>query len=120
MIVKADREESSPYAAMQAAMRAEAVRLAAQGVRVGLLAAVEDVPALADLPVVVQPVGSQDAPDEVARHLFAGLHTLDQAGVEVILARDFGAAGLGLAIRDRLTRAAAGQVVYLDEQEIPG
>jgi hypothetical protein len=27
------------------------------------------------------------------------------------LARDFGSAGLGLAIRDRLTRAAAGHVV---------
>lgn len=104
-------------AAMQAAIRAEATRLARQGRRVGILAAAEDGAALADLSAVVQIVGSQDAPEEVARGLFAGLHALDQAGVEVILARDFGTAGLGLAIRDRLTRAAAGQVVYLDESE---
>ncbi len=106
--------------AMCTALRAEAIRLAAQGGRVGLLVAVEDMPVFAGLPAVVQPVGSQAEPEEVARHLFAGLHALDRAGVDVILARDFGAAGLGLAIRDRLTRAAAGQVIYLDEQALPG
>ncbi|HNT74772.1 MAG TPA: L-threonylcarbamoyladenylate synthase [Anaerolineae bacterium] len=108
-----------PRPVMLAAMHAEAVRLTAPGVRVGLLTAIEDVPALADLSAVIQPVGSEDALDEVARHLFAGLHALDQAGVAVILARDFGTAGLGLAIRDRLTRAAAGRVIDLEMQKDP-
>jgi L-threonylcarbamoyladenylate synthase len=43
------------------------------------------------------------------------MRALDAAGVTVILAHDFGTKGLGLAIRDRLTRAAAGQVVRVRE-----
>ncbi len=38
------------------------------------------------------------------------LRTLETAGVEVILCRGFDEDGLGLAIRDRLLRAAAGKV----------
>jgi L-threonylcarbamoyladenylate synthase len=49
----------------------------------------------------------------VARALFAGLHAMDAMGVDCILARDFGSAGLGLAIRDRLSRAAEGRVIDL-------
>lgn len=45
--------------------------------------------------------------NSVARHLYAGLRWLDSQGIDVILCRDFGAGGLGAAIRDRLTRAAA-------------
>ena len=56
------------------------------------------------------------AMDEIARGLYASLRALDEAGVAVILARDFGPHGLGLAIRDRLTRAAAGRVVFVTER----
>ncbi len=97
--------------ALYAALRAEAERLDAQGMRVGLLVAREDAAALHGVPAVLGIAGSRADLEEVARHLFATLRALDEAGVQVILARDFGEAGLGLAIRDRLTRAAAGRVV---------
>jgi L-threonylcarbamoyladenylate synthase len=45
--------------------------------------------------------------DSVARQVYAGMRLLDSLGVDLILCRDFGVSGLGLAIRDRLTRAAA-------------
>ncbi|MEW6502705.1 MAG: L-threonylcarbamoyladenylate synthase [Chloroflexota bacterium] len=52
-------------------------------------------------------LGSVNNLQEIGRNLFAGLRTLEQAGVEVILTTDFGEEGLGLAIRDRLRRAAS-------------
>jgi hypothetical protein len=52
-----------------------------------------------------------DAPESIAHHLFAALRELDDLDVDVILARDFGDAGLALAVRDRLTRAAEGRLV---------
>jgi len=45
--------------------------------------------------------------NEAARHLFASLRALDASEAEVILAQVFPAEGLGLAINDRLRRAAA-------------
>lgn len=50
-------------------------------------------------------------PAIAARRLFAALHELDALGVDVILARDWPAAGLGRAVSDRLRRAAEGRTV---------
>ena len=47
---------------------------------------------------------------EFARELFAALRELDGTGVDVILATAIDTAGLGLAVRDRLLRAAEGRV----------
>jgi L-threonylcarbamoyladenylate synthase len=46
-----------------------------------------------------------------ATQLFHGLRTLDALGVEVIVTHMFAPQGLGLAINDRLYRAAVGQVI---------
>lgn len=43
---------------------------------------------------------------EAASHFFQALHRLDQAGLDVILATPFPDEGLGLALNDRLKRAA--------------
>jgi L-threonylcarbamoyladenylate synthase len=43
---------------------------------------------------------------QLAQNLFAGLHYLDKPGVNVILCPLPPAGGLGLALRDRLMRAA--------------
>jgi L-threonylcarbamoyladenylate synthase len=49
----------------------------------------------------------------VASRLYAALRDLDASGVDVILVRSFPAdAGLGLAVHDRLRRAAAGRIVH--------
>ena len=51
--------------------------------------------------------GSRDRPEEIAARLFAVLRDLDQAGVDAIVAEGIRPEGLGLAVNDRLRRAAA-------------
>jgi L-threonylcarbamoyladenylate synthase len=94
-----------------AAMRRDALHHVTAGEKVGLLVADEDEAEVADLPVTIQVMGSLASLEEIGRQLFGALRALDGAGVTVILARDFGTEGLGLAIRDRLTRAASGRVI---------
>ncbi len=101
--------------ALLAAMRRAALEAAARGRRLGLLVAEEDLPSLRDLPAVIEVAGSLRNPRGVARQLYAALRRLDGAGVDRILARDFGERGLGLAVRDRLSRAAGGDVVEVTE-----
>jgi L-threonylcarbamoyladenylate synthase len=102
---------TGPREVVLSALRAAALELEEQGERVGLLIAEEDRAALADAPGIVQTLGTQGDVPSIARRLYAALRALDVAGVSVILARDFGSAGLGLAVRDRLTRAAGGDVI---------
>lgn len=73
--------------------------------KVGVLAAQEDVEALEQAGAVVYRLGSDLS--SIARHIYAGLRWLDGQGVDLIVCRDFGESGLGLAINDRLRRAAA-------------
>src|SRR2546421_28180 len=95
---------------MHAAMLAEVRSRRERGERVGVLVTDEDVPAFQGSGALVHSLGSAAAPGQVATALFADLRTLETTGVEVILCRDFDEYGLGLAIRDRLLRAAAGKV----------
>ncbi len=78
------------------------------GQSVGVLAADEDEHWLkVNFPVVeIISVGSENQPQEIASRLYAALRELDNRHVDCIFARDFGAASVGLAIRDRLLRAA--------------
>jgi len=101
--------------AVLARIRRDVSDYVAKGVTVGVLAAEEDLALLMDLPAVYRSVGSITSMEQIAQQLFASLRSLDAAGVMVILARDFGPSGLGLAIRDRLTRAAAGDVIVVTE-----
>jgi L-threonylcarbamoyladenylate synthase len=50
--------------------------------------------------------GKWNDPEELAQRLFAGLRWLDQAGANVILCPLPAAEGIGVAIRDRLLKAA--------------
>jgi L-threonylcarbamoyladenylate synthase len=92
--------------------------LTASGARVGVLAPEEDVMALApDLAapasagrVVSAACGARREPESVARELFAALRTLDASGVDQIVAIAPEPEGVGLAVRDRLVRAAEGRV----------
>lgn len=76
--------------------------------KVGVLAADEEAGALEQAGAVVYRLGSDL--NSIARHIYAGMRWLDGQGVDLILCRDYGESGLGLAIRDRLTRAA-GKVI---------
>jgi L-threonylcarbamoyladenylate synthase len=103
------------YAGSQAAalirMAEEAARHAAEGRSVGIMAFDEDRAALGDSKAVVATLGSETAPETAAARLFAVMRELDAAGVDVILARAPEQTGLGLAVWDRLVRAAEGRVV---------
>lgn len=69
-------------------------------------------------------LGAKAKPDEAARRLYAGLRRLDLAGVEAVYIEAFDAHGMGVALRDRMLRAAEGRTIeagsWLDEAgELP-
>jgi L-threonylcarbamoyladenylate synthase len=88
-----------------------AARMAlAVGAPVGALVPDEEAPALEALGVVVARLGPADDPAEAARKLYAGLRWLDERGRDPLLAHTYPRAGLGLALWDRLRRAAGGRL----------
>jgi L-threonylcarbamoyladenylate synthase len=57
-------------------------------------------------------VGTEQDAGSVASRLYAAMRELDGARVDIILARSFPSdTGLGVAIQDRLRRAAAGRII---------
>ena len=100
--------------AIKQAMLADVQRREAEGERVGVLVADEDVAMFLDSGAAVYALGSINALEQIASRLYAGLRTLEEAGVEVMLCRSFPQHGLGLAIHDRLQKAASGRVIHAD------
>ncbi len=96
--------------AMRSAMLAEIRRRCEQEEHIGVLVAEEDIPVFQESGALIYSVGRADDLAQIAAHLFAGLRILEEAQVQVILCRSFGEQGLGLAIRDRLLKAAGGRV----------
>jgi len=92
-------------AAVSAAMRAEIVGRD----NVGLLASDADALQFADLNIPTETLGSNA--EEAALRLFAAMRALDRRGLDTIVARAPKKQGLGLALWDRLLRAAAGSIV---------
>jgi L-threonylcarbamoyladenylate synthase len=88
-------------------MHQAAVQACQSGQRVGALISEEDRDTFSNLPLAIFSLGSVGQVAEMAKRLYAALRALDRQGVELILAREMGAEGLGLAIRDRLRRAAS-------------
>lgn len=94
-------------AASLEAMRRSARQFLEEGLKVGVLILEEERGYFEDLPLRIYSLGLGADEKEAAARLYAGLRALDQEGVAVILARDLGEQGMGLAIRDRLRRAAS-------------
>lgn len=96
-------------AAARAKMLALVQTHTAQGEQVGLLLADGDALAFEGLPVQIMLLG----PDvqAMAANLFAGLRALDASSVDVILVRAPEQTGIGLAVWDRLQRAAQGHII---------
>jgi L-threonylcarbamoyladenylate synthase len=101
-------------ASMRAAMLEEVRRRQAQGERVGILVADEDIAAFQQSSAIVCSLGNAANPAQIAASLFHCLRALEDARVQVILCRQFDDGGLGLAIRDRLLKAASGRVIETD------
>lgn len=91
--------------AVYAAMRAEIARHK----NVGVIASNADARAFARLGVKIERLGKNDK--RAAKRLFAAMRALDRQGVDLIVARAPKKRGLGLAVWDRLLRAAAGSLV---------
>lgn len=99
--------------AMRAAMQAELRQRITCGERVGVLIADADIPTFQESGALAYTLGNATDPAQVATRLFAGLRALEEAHVQVILCRNFAAHDLGLAVRDRLRRAAGGRIIQV-------
>ena len=104
---------SGDPARVVARIAADARAALGHGERVGILAADEDRAALPDGACIVT-IGAAHDLASVATRLYSALRELDAAQVDRILARGFGGEGLGVAIADRLRRAAAGHLVEIE------
>jgi L-threonylcarbamoyladenylate synthase len=80
-------------------------RYSGNGEKIGIMASMENAPRYrADL---VKIVGSRGDLAGIARNLFGTLRALDDKGVDTILAEGFEPKGMGLAIMNRLRKAAS-------------
>ncbi len=59
----------------------------------------------------VEILGTRQNWGEIAANLFKGLRSLDASGVDLILAESFEERGLGLALMNRLRKAASGRII---------
>ena len=97
---------SEDIESIQQAMLTRATKEQHAGGTVALLLADEDTDVFAAQGWRTVSVGSLAALDQVAARLFSALRAIDTPGTTLLLARDFPAHDLGLAVRDRLRRAA--------------
>lgn len=94
--------------AVRAAIRAE-ISKRARNEKIGLMASNADIPRFGNSHVTIERLGKNS--QATAKRLFAAMRSLDRQGVDVILARLPEKRGLGLAVWDRLLRAAEGEVI---------
>jgi L-threonylcarbamoyladenylate synthase len=102
---------TGPADRVLAEMRVMAERLIGAGKRVGVMAADEDSGDFAALDVWLATLGARHDLPRVGQRIFASMRELDSQGVDVILVRGLDREGIGLAIWDRLVRAAEGRVI---------
>lgn len=79
--------------------------------RAGVLVFDEDQKVFEGSGVATSRLGSESDLAQIANNLFSAMRDLDQKNVDVILVRGVKRDGLGLAIWDRLLRAAEGRVI---------
>ncbi len=99
------------------AILAEAARAIAAGQRVGILVADEEAEAFADMPVTLALLGPRADLAVVSRQLYAALRELDSQDFDLLVAHTFGREGLGLALWDRLRKAAGGTLRTVSSSE---
>lgn len=85
------------------------------GIKLGVLAYTEDLPAWQGNGAAVSELGAASDPETVARRLYAALRDLDQRGATLIVGRLLPGSGLAEAINDRLRRAASGQLTEVGD-----
>jgi L-threonylcarbamoyladenylate synthase len=93
-----------------AALASEAERLLATGKRVGAVTTLETARLLASRVAAVN-LGSRENAEEAAANLYSALRYFDGEKVDVILAEGLPEAGLGLAVMNRMRKAAGDNIV---------
>lgn len=68
--------------------------------------------------VITYSLGSRNNPEDAAHRLFAALRNLDLQGVKYILAPEIPNDGVWSAVRNRLYRAAGGNIISLTETSV--
>ena len=90
---------------------ADAVRMLADSVRVGVIAADETAGLYEGQGIPVYPIGSRMHPEEIAHNLFRVLRQCDADGIEEILSETFTEGALGEALMNRLEKASGHRIV---------
>ncbi|MEM1579370.1 MAG: L-threonylcarbamoyladenylate synthase [Archaeoglobaceae archaeon] len=83
------------------------------GLKVGILATEETLYEYSNL-WLVKSLGSRENLESIAKNLFKLLREMDEEGVDIIIAEGFPQKGIGLAITNRLRRAANYNILKLD------
>jgi len=104
-------------AAVQARIRAETAAARARGLRTGVLTFVEHRDAYTGEADIVIAAGSLARPGEAAQELYAALRAFDAAGAQAIWAEGCPETGIGLAVMNRLRKAAGGRTIDADLPE---
>ena len=80
--------------------------------KVGILCTLESAPLLqVHRPELLYVLGSEKRPEDIAGNLYEGLRLCDELGMDIILAEGVPENGLGLAIMNRLRKAAGNRLI---------
>jgi len=93
-----------PLQEMVAVIREMAAARAREGLKIGIMASKETASSYSGFFTLT--VGSREELSTVAANLYDTLRAFDRHGIELILAEAFPRSGLGLAVMNRLTKAA--------------
>jgi L-threonylcarbamoyladenylate synthase len=92
----------------------EKIKELKKGGKIGVMVPKEELSYFTDEDVVAVGLGPFTTMETVARNLFAAMRTLDKKGVDYIFALAPGKEGIGLAVFDRLFKAAGSQLIEVD------
>ncbi|MGQ9478908.1 MAG: L-threonylcarbamoyladenylate synthase [Thermoproteota archaeon] len=88
----------------------EAQTFLGRGLRVGCLVS-EETARILPRPILVEVLGSRGSLDTVARRVFSSLRNLDRRNPDIIIAEGFPENGIGMAIQNRLRKAAGYRII---------
>lgn len=80
-----------------------------EGYRVGIMAT-DETQKLYPVPIIIS-AGSRKAPETIASSLFSVFREFDSLGVDIILSESVNTKGIGLAIMNRLKKAAGNNII---------
>lgn len=92
-------------------VEALAGELAKAGRRVAVMAPAESIPLYTNGQLLLEPMGQVQKPVTIAANLYGLLRKMDHLGVDDIVVQGIEEKGLGLAIMNRLRKAAGGRIV---------